>query len=53
MEGALRTTEGRLILPGETLLMERGSVHELTVDERADAFVAIVHDAIEIIENPS
>jgi len=50
MEGALRTHDGRLILPGETLLMESGSAHELAVDERADAFVAIVHDAFEIIE---
>jgi anti-sigma factor ChrR (cupin superfamily) len=52
MEGALRTRDGRLISPGETLLMEPGSAHELTVDERADAFVAIVHEAFEIIEKP-
>jgi hypothetical protein len=51
MEGALRTRDGRLILPGETLLMEAGSAHELAVDERADAFVAIVHEAFEIIED--
>jgi hypothetical protein len=50
MEGALRTAEGRLILPGETLLMQPGSVHELSVDERADAFVAIVHEAMEFID---
>jgi hypothetical protein len=53
MEGALQTRDGRLILPGETLLMEAGSAHELAVDERADAFVAIVHESFEIIENPA